>query len=134
MSPVVPLIRPVGELDFDPISDFVLLELVKEKTKGNIALPEGAQMDDCPRAKVLRVGPGRQTDFGIRLDMPIKPGDTVFLIGNGGSPPMEVTINNRKCILCRAGSLAGKVPDTKPVVAAEQAEPGHYESNVKLAA
>ena len=65
-------------VDFEPVGDFVLLlPIAAGKTTGGIALPEGVAMD-FPKARVIKVGPGRLTDYGVTIPCCVKPGDIVY--------------------------------------------------------
>lgn len=65
-------------VDFEPVGDFVLLlPLPAGKTTGGIALPEGVAVD-FPKHRVIKVGPGRTTEYGVLIPCCVKPGDIVY--------------------------------------------------------
>ena len=66
-------------MKFKPLHDRVLIEVLdgSEKTAGGIIIPETAQ-EKPQEGKVVAVGPGRTTDEGKLIDMPIKNGDSVI--------------------------------------------------------
>lgn len=96
---------PTGEIDFVPVADFILVEPIeKGQTRGGIALPEGVDPDP-PKAKVLRVGPGRVSEMGARIPMPVAEGDVVYALAAGTTVP--INLGGRKCVILRARDLIG---------------------------
>jgi chaperonin GroES len=70
---------PDEEIKIKLLSDYILVQTLHSKqTAGGIALPEGADPEP-PRGIVRKVGPGRITDEGTHLPMPVKPGDVVIV-------------------------------------------------------
>lgn len=98
----------IGEpLNFRPFSDHVLLERIQPGvTPGGLALPENTQ-EDVSKAKVVRCGPGRVTDFGFTIPMPVKEGDVVYMSfgGNVG----VVRMGGKDYVLARARDLVAGV-------------------------
>ena len=67
-------------MKFTPRQNFVILKMDKpaEQTKQGILLPPTAREDRVP-ATVLAVGPGRQTDKGVLIEiMDLQTGDRVL--------------------------------------------------------
>ena len=66
-------------MGFRPLQDRVLVRRVdeEEKTAGGIIIPDTAK-EKPQQGKVVAVGPGRTTDEGKLIDMPIKNGDSVI--------------------------------------------------------
>ena len=66
-------------MKFRPLHDRVLIEVLdsEEKTAGGIIIPDSAK-EKPQEGKVVAVGPGRTTDEGKLIDMPIKNGDSVI--------------------------------------------------------
>jgi chaperonin GroES len=63
-----------------PLGGTIIVQKIEENntTEGGILLSEGA-VPQARRAVVIMVGPGRVTDFGIKLIPSVVPGDVVFL-------------------------------------------------------
>jgi co-chaperonin GroES (HSP10) len=66
-----------------PIRDFVLLQPHphEERTEGGIVIPKTVR-DKTQIGTVLRVGPGRVTDRGARVEPEVKRGDVVVYLEN----------------------------------------------------
>jgi co-chaperonin GroES (HSP10) len=108
---------------FQPFEDIVVIEqLSEEKSAGGIMLV--GKEKDFPSGRVVAVGPGRiysnyldasgQHQVGHYVPNPVKIGDFVcfgrFLSGGDA-----VTINGKNYLLARAGDLAGRSIDGKPL-------------------
>ena len=77
---------PVSRLNPEsvrPIRDFVLLQPHphEETTSGGIVIPKNVR-DKTQLGTVLRVGPGRVTDRGARIEPEVKKGDIVVYLEN----------------------------------------------------
>ena len=93
-----------GDVDLRPLSDFVLLEPIeKGQTAGGIALPAGVDPEP-PKAKVLKVGPGRVSEMGTLIPMPVAEGDVVYALAINQNA-IGMTLKGRKCVLIRARDL-----------------------------
>lgn len=109
------------EVAFDALHDHVLVQKIeKDKTPSGIALPPGADTD-WPKVLVLKVGPGKNSDFdGSLIPMHVKQGDVCYLIPSAYSQRYELPVMNfgtRKCHLVRERDIAGfqtKVPKVTP--------------------
>lgn len=66
-----------------PIRDTILVqpEMLEETTPGGIVIPNNARMK-TQLGKVLRVGPGRVTEHGQRVEPEVKPGDRILYLEN----------------------------------------------------
>lgn len=61
-----------------PLSDHVLIEPLKEETKGGIVLPETVDREKPMQGKVVAVGPGKMNEQGTRNPMQVRTGDKVL--------------------------------------------------------
>lgn len=66
-----------------PIRDTILVqpEMLEETTPGGIVIPNNARMK-TQLGKVLRVGPGRVTEHGQRVEPEVKAGDRILYLEN----------------------------------------------------
>ena len=80
-----------------PHGDKILVQRLaaEEKTATGIFLPESAK-EKPQQAKVVRVGTGKVTDDGKKLDFQVKEGDTILLSKWGGT---EVKIDGQDYIV-----------------------------------
>jgi co-chaperonin GroES (HSP10) len=63
-----------------PLYDNVILEPIKETSRGLIEIPVSAQQQTLTKAKVLAVGDGKFDIENKRfVQMTLKPGDTVYI-------------------------------------------------------
>jgi len=62
-----------------PLGNHVWVELIEknERTSGGLYIPDAAQ-EKTQTAKVLAVGPGKQSSSGTTIPMQVKVGETVF--------------------------------------------------------
>ena len=69
-----------------PLGDKIIVKRVdaEEKTASGIYLPESAK-EKPQHAKVVRVGTGKVTDDGKKVDFQVKEGDTIILGKWGGT-------------------------------------------------
>jgi chaperonin GroES len=109
--PNVPTIS-AEPLDFKPLQDVMIVEVERDRvTKGGIALPDNAHQD-LIKGRVIRCGPGRVTEFGVKIDMPVQEGDQVYLSFMTGAPN-PVQICGKPYLLVRARDIAGVVGDAR---------------------
>jgi chaperonin GroES len=87
-------------MNIKPLSDYVLLEPIKEeeKTKSGILLPETAEKEKPEQGKVVAVGPGRRVSSGKVLDMFVKPGDKVLFTKYG---PQEIKVGEKEYLIAK---------------------------------
>lgn len=74
--------KPTAE-NVRPIRDFVVLRPHEhqDRTEGGIVIPRNVR-DKTQLGTVLRVGPGRVTDRGVRVEPEVKAGDVVLYLEN----------------------------------------------------
>jgi co-chaperonin GroES (HSP10) len=66
--------------NYRPLYDNVLLEVIKESSRGGIEIPLAAQEKALTKARVLAVGDGKYDVEGKRfIGMTLKVGDVVFI-------------------------------------------------------
>lgn len=78
-----------------PMDDRILVEPAEEEiaTSFGLVLPDTASKEKPQKGKVLAVGPGKLTEDGKRVQMTVKPGDTVLYTKYG---PTEVKIEGKE--------------------------------------
>lgn len=71
-----------------PLDDWILVQLVDlgERTLGGIIIPEKARDNhrDARIAKVVAAGPGRNSEYGHRVEVTVKVGDMVLMPRGAG--------------------------------------------------
>jgi chaperonin GroES len=82
-----------------PIEDRVLVELLEqeEMTKAGIVLPDTAK-EKPSKGVVVAVGPGKYSESGELLPMPVKEGDVVVFAKYAGT---ELTLDGEKYLVLR---------------------------------
>lgn len=96
-------------LNFKPLSDFVLLDPIEiTETAGGLHLPSGVNPDDLAKARVIAAGPGRTTNDGKVLPMPLEVGDVVYRLTRNN--PMVIQLNGKQYAVASAGEVIAKVP------------------------
>lgn len=80
-----------------PLGDKIIVQRLEaeEKTASGIFLPEGAK-EKPQHAKVVRVGTGKTTDDGKKVDFQVKEGDTIILGKWGGT---EIKVGGKDYIV-----------------------------------
>lgn len=73
----------------------------KEAVKGGIILPESAKKKP-ESAEVIAVGPGKTSEEGKLLPMPVKVGDTILMDKYAGQ---EITIDDEEYMILRADDI-----------------------------
>ena len=93
---------------FHPMGDRLIVKPFARESvsQGGIALPETAQ-DRPEHGEVIAVGPGRITDEGVLLPMPVKQGDHVFFNKYSGT---ELEDDGEKYLLLREGDILAALP------------------------
>lgn len=86
---------------------FVEREIVDEKTKSGLFIPEQAR-EKPMRGKVIAVGPGKHLDNGTLRPVPVKVGDSVLYGKYAGS---SVTVMGREILLLIDEDIFGIVED-----------------------
>ena len=93
-----------------PLEDRVVVKLVEqeEKTKSGIVLPDTAK-EKPTKAKVIAAGPGKYSEKGDLLPMPVKEGDIVVFARYSGT---EVKLDGEDYLVLRAMTdLIGVLPE-----------------------
>lgn len=89
-----------------PLGDFALILPDPEEgehTVGGIILPK-AQEQQLRSATVVAVGPGRTTDDGKTVPLPVKVGDRIVLSRATG---LSVYVGNEKHLMVPGGQILG---------------------------
>ncbi len=73
-----------------PLSDHVIIEALREETRGGIIIPDTADREKPIQGKVIAVGPGKLNDQGSRIPMSVRVGDKV-LFRKYGPDEIKVT-------------------------------------------
>lgn len=79
-----------------PHGDMVLLEVMKiERTKGGLYIPDKANgQRDAIYCKVMAIGKGRVTEYGVKIECTVKPGEYVLIPRGAGTK-----VDHEKCEL-----------------------------------
>ena len=88
-----------------PLEDRILVERLEaeETTKSGIVLPDTAQ-EKPTKGKVLAVGPGKYSDKGDLIPIPVKEGDIVVFAKYAGT---ELKLDGDDYLVMRATDLIG---------------------------
>jgi chaperonin GroES len=86
-----------------PLGDRVVVKAKakEETTRSGIVLPDTAS-EKPQEGEVLSVGPGRLLDNGKRVDMEVKPGDSVLFAKYAGT---EVKLDGTEYLVIRESDL-----------------------------
>jgi chaperonin GroES len=102
-----------------PTGDNVVVQLVeRQKTKGGIIIPDKARTNqrDAIIGKVLAIGPGRVTEYGVKVDAGVNVGDYV-LIARGAGVEIELAAeardSERKIRILRGVEILGTVEESR---------------------
>ena len=87
-----------------PLSNRVLVEPLKEQTKGGIILPETADKEKPEKGKVVAIGPGKLLENGSRAPLEVKVGDTVVFKKYS---PDEVKVDGKEYLVLEEGDIMG---------------------------
>ena len=87
-----------------PLSNRVVVEPVKEETKGGIILPETAGKDKPEKGKIIACGPGKLMENGTRAAMEVKVGDVVMFKKYS---PDEVKIDGKEYLVLEESDIMG---------------------------
>ena len=87
-------------MNIKPLSDYILIEPIKEeeKTKSGILLPETADKERPEQGKVIAVGPGKLNDSGNLIPMDIKVGQKVLFTKYG---PNEIKVEDKEYLIAK---------------------------------
>jgi len=91
--------------NFKPIRDRVLIEKIKDdlKTKSGLIVSQDAQ-ERPTKGTILAVGPGKLTDEGTVLPMPVAEGDVIFYPKYAGFP---IKLNNEEYLILEEKDILG---------------------------
>lgn len=97
-------------MNFEPLRDVVLIrrEAAEEKV-GSIIL--AGNKEEPPRGTVLKVGPGRVTEDGTKVEMTVKEGDRVIFAPTSGHPVKFGTDDDEKLIVMTEAEIIGIIRD-----------------------
>ena len=89
-------------MNLKPLGSRVVIEPVKEETKGGIILPDTADREKPEKGKVVAVGPGKFLENGNRAIMEVKVGDIVVFKKYS---PDEVKVDNKEYFILDEGDI-----------------------------
>ena len=91
------------KIQLKPLGNRVLVRRLEEKetVKGGIILPETAKKKQ-EMTEVVAVGPGKKTQDGKLLPMPVKVGDVVLVDKYAGQ---EITLNDEEFVVVRGDDI-----------------------------
>lgn len=95
------------KITLKPLGNRVLAQRLEanETLKGGIIIPDSAKKKQ-ETAKVIAVGPGKKTDDGKLIPVPVKVGETILMDKYAGQ---EVTIDDEEYILIKADDIVAIV-------------------------
>ncbi len=88
-----------------PLGDRVVVKQSEAETKtaSGIVLPDTAK-EKPTKGKVIAAGPGKLDDKGKRMELGVKPGDTVYYGKYSGT---DVEVNGEKFVILRESDILG---------------------------
>lgn len=91
--------------NFKPVRDRVLIEKIKDdlKTKSGLIVSQDAQ-ERPTKGTILAVGPGKLTDDGTVLPMPVVVGDIIFYPKYAG---FSIKLNNEEYLILEEKDILG---------------------------
>lgn len=96
------------KISIKPLGSRVLARrLDPEETKGGIILPDSAKKKQ-EKAEVIAVGPGKNTEEGKVLPMPVKEGDIILMDKYSGQ---EITLDNEEYVIVKADDIIAIVQE-----------------------
>ena len=87
-----------------PLSNRVVVEPVKEETKGGIILPATADKEKAEKGKIIACGPGKLLDNGTRAALGVKVGDVVMFKKYS---PDEVKVDGKEYLVLEESDIMG---------------------------
>ncbi|MDO8505483.1 MAG: co-chaperone GroES [bacterium] len=87
-----------------PLSNRVVVEPVKEETKGGIILPATADKEKAEKGKIISCGPGKLMENGTRAAMEVKVGDTVIFKKYS---PDEIKVDGKEYLVLEESDIMG---------------------------
>lgn len=96
-----------ASIQFKPLGNRVLVRRLEEKesSKGGIILPDTAKKKQ-EMTEVVAIGPGKKTQEGKILPMPVKVGDVVLIDKYAGQ---EITLNDEEFVVIRSDDIVAIV-------------------------
>lgn len=94
-------------IQFKPLGNRVLVRRLEEKesSKGGIILPDTAKKKQ-EMTEVVAIGPGKKTQEGKLLPMPVAIGDVVLIDKYAGQ---EITLNDEEFVVIRSDDIVAIV-------------------------
>lgn len=89
-------------------------------TAGGIYLPQPEAVISSA-GKVVAVGPGKQTDFGTRKDMPVKVGDDVIFLKHAGTEYYPIR-NAKPYIIVPSETILVTIDKDAPLLEASESD------------
>ncbi len=88
-----------------PLADRVIVKQTEaeEKTASGLYLPDAAK-EKPTKGKVIAAGPGKLDDNGKRMELGVKPGDTVYYGKYSGT---DVEVDGEKFVILRESDILG---------------------------
>lgn len=87
-----------------PLSNRVVVEAIKEETKGGIILPETADKEKAEKGRVIATGPGKLLENGSRTPMEVKVGDKVMFKKYS---PDEIKVEGKEYLVLEESDIMG---------------------------
>jgi len=97
-------------MNIKPLSDYILIEPIKEeeKTKSGILLPETADKERPEQGKVIAVGPGKRTSSDKIITMDVKVGQKV-LFAKYSSNLSEIKVDGKEYLIVKQEDILAVV-------------------------
>ena len=86
------------------LDDRVMVKTVQEEMEGSIVLPDSAEKKPF-KGEVVAVGPGKLLENGKRVEMSVKPGNTVVFSKYGGT---EIKHEGEEYLILREEDILAK--------------------------
>lgn len=87
-----------------PLGNRVVVEPLKEETKGGIILPASADKEKPEKGKIIACGSGKFLENGTRAPMEVKVGDTVVFKKYS---PDEVKVDGKEYLVLEESDIMG---------------------------
>lgn len=87
-----------------PLSNRVVVEAIKEETKGGIILPATADKEKAEKGKIIACGPGKLLENGSRAAMEVKVGDVVMFKKYS---PDEIKVEGKEYLVLEESDIIG---------------------------
>ena len=87
-----------------PLSNRVIVEAIKEETKGGIILPATADKEKAEKGKIIACGPGKLMENGSRAALEVKVGDTIMFKKYS---PDEVKVDGKEYLVLEESDIMG---------------------------